>query len=165
MTKVIKRNGNIEEFNREKIEIAIKKAFVEVDGELSDGSLSKAIEIAKFIESRDKESLEVEEIQDMVEDKLMASNRKDVARAYIRYRYDRQKDRERNNQFIKGVSEKIMASNIQNQNANVDENSFGGRMGEARSYLMKDYALNYIISDMARENHLNNEIYMHDLDS
>ena len=83
MTKVIKRNGNIEEFNREKIEIAIKKAFVEVDGELSDGSLSKAIEIAKFIESRDKESLEVEEIQDMVEDKLMASNRKDVARAYI----------------------------------------------------------------------------------
>ena len=165
MTKVIKRNGNIEEFNREKIEIAIKKAFVEVDGELSDGSLSKAIEIAKFIESRDKESLEVEEIQDMVEDKLMASNRKDVARAYIRYRYDRQKDRERNNQFIKGVSEKIMASNIQNQNANVDENSFGGRMGEARSYLMREYALNYIISDMAKNNHLNNEIYIHDLDS
>ena len=165
MTKVIKRNGNIEEFNREKIEIAIKKAFVEVDGELSDGSLSKAIEIAKFIESRDKESLEVEEIQDMVEDKLMASNRKDVARAYIRYRYDRQKDRERNNQFIKGISEKIMASNVQNQNANVDENSFGGRMGEARSYLMREYALNYIISDMAKNNHLNNEIYIHDLDS
>ena len=96
MTKVIKRNGNIEEFNREKIEIAIKKAFVEVDGELSDGSLSKAIEIAKFIESRDKESLEVEEIQDMVEDKLMASNRKDVARAYIRYRYKRELLRKEN---------------------------------------------------------------------
>ena len=58
-----------------------------------------------------------------------------------------------------------MASNVQNQNANLDEHSFGGRMGEARSELMKDYALNFLLSDMARDNHLNNEIYVHDLDS
>ena len=66
---------------------------------------------------------------------------------------------------MKNIKEKVEASNVQNQNANMDEHSFGGRMGEARSELMKDYALNYLVSDMAKENHLNNEIYIHDLDS
>lgn len=63
------------------------------------------------------------------------------------------------------IKEKLEATNIQNQNANVDEMSFGGRMGEARSELTKAYALNNIVSEMARNNHLNNEIYIHDLDS
>ena len=58
-----------------------------------------------------------------------------------------------------------MASDVKNQNANVDEHSFGGRRGEAANALMKDYALNYCMSDMARKNHLNNIIYTHDLDS
>ena len=66
---------------------------------------------------------------------------------------------------MQAVAEKLFASNVQNQNANVDEMSFGGRMGEARAEVMKDYALNYIISPFARENHFNNEIYIHDLDS
>ena len=66
---------------------------------------------------------------------------------------------------MRDVSEKLAASNVQNQNANVDEHSFGGRMGEARNSLMKKIALDYIVSDMSRENHLNNEIYIHDLDS
>ena len=38
-------------------------------------------------------------------------------------------------------------------------------MGEAKSELMRYYALNYLVSDMAKNNHLNNEIYIHDLDS
>lgn len=63
------------------------------------------------------------------------------------------------------IKEKLEATNIQNQNANVDEMSFGGRMGEARSELTKAYALNNIVSEMAKNNHLNNEIYIHDLDS
>lgn len=63
------------------------------------------------------------------------------------------------------IKEKIEGTNVQNQNANVDEMSFGGRMGEARSELTKAYALNNIVSEMARNNHLNNEIYIHDLDS
>ena len=63
------------------------------------------------------------------------------------------------------IKEKIEGINIQNQNANVDEMSFGGRMGEARSELTKAYALNNIVSEMARNNHLNNEVYIHDLDS
>jgi ribonucleoside-triphosphate reductase len=57
-----------------------------------------------------------------------------------------------------------MAKNVANQNANVDENSFGGRIGETASYVMKDYALNNMMSKKSRENHENNEIYIHDLD-
>ena len=61
------------------------------------------------------------------------------------------------------MKEKLEASNVKNQNANVDEKSFGGRMGEAEGVILKDYALNHCMSKMARDNHLNNEIYIHDL--
>ena len=61
--------------------------------------------------------------------------------------------------------EKLTASNIQNQNANVDEASFGGRKGEAAAIQMKNIALYDMMSDLARTRHLNNEIYTHDLDS
>lgn len=162
--KIIKRNGKKEKFNENKIINAIEMAYLDVDDELDDSAKRKAKEIANFVKNK-KKTLSVEQIQDIVEDKLMASNRKDVARAYVRYRYDRQKEREKNVKFMKEISEKIMASNIQNQNANVDEGSYGGRMGEARNHLMKQYALDNVLSELSKNNHLNNEIYIHDLDS
>lgn len=164
MKQVIKRNGSKVDFDKEKIVNAIEKAFLEVDGEITDKAHQKALEIANFVSEIDA-TLNVEEIQDIVEDKLMASNRKDIARAYVRYRYKKEMIRNTDNNLMEEISEKIMASNVQNQNANVDEHSFGGRMGEARNSVMKKYALDYIISDMAKQNHLNNEIYIHDLDS
>ena len=91
----------------------------------------------------------------------MQSSRKDVAKAYILYRNERTKIRDRNSKLIKSVSEKLMAKNVQNQNANVDEKSFGGRMGEANDAVMKQYALDYCMSEMAKNNHLNNEVYIH----
>lgn len=162
--KIIKRNGKKEKFNENKIINAIEMAYLDIDDELDDSAKRKAKEIANFVKNK-KKTLSVEQIQDIVEDKLMASNRKDVARAYVRYRYDRQKEREKNVKFMKEISEKIMASNIQNQNANVDEGSYGGRMGEARNHLMKQYAFDNVLSELSKNNHLNNEIYIHDLDS
>ena len=161
---VIKRDGRKTKFDKDKIKIAVLKAFIDVDGEETTYAKEKARDIANYIESLDKD-MSVEEIQDVVEEKLMASNRKDVARAYIIYRNNRTKIRERNTQLMKDVSEKLMATNIQNQNANIDEKSFGGRMGEANDAVMKKYALDYCMSDIARNNHLNNEIYIHDLNS
>ena len=161
---VIKRDGRKTKFDKDKIKIAVLKAFIDVDGEETTYAKEKARDIANYIESLDKD-MSVEEIQDVVEEKLMASNRKDVARVYIIYRNNRTKIRERNTQLMKDVSEKLMASNVQNQNANIDEKSFGGRMGEANDAVMKKYALDYCMSDMARNNHLNNEIYIHDLNS
>jgi ribonucleoside-triphosphate reductase len=95
----------------------------------------------------------------------MRSERPDVARAYIRHRYKREIARKQKTDFMDAVSEKLEGRNVVNQNANVDENSFGGRIGEASRVLTKQYALDYLISEKSKENHLNNRIYIHDLDS
>ena len=87
----------------------------------------------------------------------------DVARAYIRYRYMKEVAREYKADFFEAIGDKLAAKNVANQNANVDEHSFGGRVGEASDAMMKEYALNFCMSKMARENHLNNQIYIHDL--
>ena len=166
--QVIKRDGRLVDFDPKKIHNAILAAFKSVDGEITDYAIDKAENIASYIEGYYldvDETPGIEEIQDLVEKGLMSTKRKDVAKEYILYREERNKKRKANTQLMKSIKEKVEASDVQNQNANVDEFSFGGRMGEARSELMKDYALNYIISDMARENHLNNEIYIHDLDA
>ena len=164
--KIIKRDGRLCEFDQDKIKNAVLKAFVAVDGELTDYAISKAENIATHIENMQKDTrLSVEEIQDLVEKGLMSTRRKDVAKAYVTYRYERDKIRNRNSALRKDVLKKIKALNVENQNANVDELSFGGRMGEANGIQMKDIALNEIISPMARANHLNNMIYIHDLDS
>ena len=163
---VIKRDGKIEPFNIAKIIKAMESAFVEVDGKLTEVSLGKVHSIALDIEKIDKsKDLQVEEIQDIIEKKLMATNRKDVAKAYILYRAERNRIRDRNSAFRQEVNEKLSASSVQNQNANVDEKSFGGRVGEASDALLKKIALEDYLSEMARNNHINNEIYVHDLNS
>lgn len=161
---VIKRDGRKVEFDKEKIKRAVLAAFIETEGEVSQYARDKAAEIARYVESVNKE-LTVEEIQTIVEDKLMASNHKDVARAFIVYRNTRSRIRDRNSAWMKAIKEKLSASNVQNQNANVDEHSFGGRKGEADAELTKKLALDDYMSEMSRNNHLNNEIYIHDLDS
>ena len=169
---VMKRDGAKVPFEKNKIINAINGAFIEVDGQLYETDTAKDIadDIEVYINQYYSKQLSnkifsVEDIQDLIEEYLMRSERRDVARAYIRFRYKREVARERSSEFIQAIKEKLEAKNVANQNANVDEQSFGGRMGEANSYLTKDYALNYIISKMAKENHLNNMIYIHDLDS
>ena len=165
MQYIKKRDGRVVEFNKTKIVNAILKAFEQIDGEISSYALDKANNIATFIEQENEKILTVEEIQDLVENGLMSTKRKDVARAYIRYRQDRNRIREWNSNMMDKVAIKLAASDVQNQNANVDEYSFGGRRGEADSVIFKQYALDNLVSKMARNNHLNNEIYIHDLDA
>ena len=164
MQYIKKRDGRIVEFNKKKIINAILKAFEQVDGEVSEYAIEKANNIANFI-AQNEQVLTVEEIQDLVENGLMSTKRKDVARAYIRYRQDRSREREWNTRMMDKVADKLAAVDVQNQNANVDEYSFGGRRGEADSVIFKQYALDNLVSKMARNNHLNNEIYIHDLDA
>lgn len=163
MKNIIKRDGTIVPFNKDKIVNAINKAFIEVDGQLYEDDT--AHDIADEIYEASKDNITVEEIQDMVEDALMHSERKDVAKAYIKYRYKKEVARDKKDDFIQAIREKLDGKKIKNQNANVDERSFGGRTGEASSTVTKQLALDYIVSPMARANHLNNEIYIHDLDS
>jgi ribonucleoside-triphosphate reductase len=166
MYTIKKRDGRSVPFDPEKIKQAVSKAFIEVDGEITPYAEEKAKNIANYIEGYmegQPNELTIDDIQTLVENGLMACRRKDVARAYIEYRHDRDKTRKWNNQMMTIMSEKLQASNVQNQNANVDEHSFGGRKGEADSIIMKQYALDNCMSEKSRNRHLNNEIYIHDL--
>ena len=166
MQYIKKRDGRLVQFNKNKIIDAIVSAFKDVDGEITPYALDKANKIAEYVESQSKKKiLNVEEVQDIVERGLMSTKRKDVARKYITYREDRSRIRNWNSRMMDKVADKLAATNVQNQNANVDEYSFGGRRGEADSVIFKQYALDNLVSEMARNNHLNNEIYIHDLDS
>lgn len=164
---VIKRDGRKELFDANKVRTAITKAFNEVDNGLippaSKELISRIVnEITSACESRI--DIDIEEIQDMVEKKLMASRRKDIAKAYVIYRDNRRRYRESRTSLARRIREKLAGTNTENQNANVDERSFGGRIGSAASEAAKQDALDNIVSEMARNNHLGNRIYIHDLD-
>lgn len=159
---VIKRNGIEVTFDKQKIIRAIEKAMKSVEGGEVDEAL--ATKIAQEIENIDK-TLKVEEIQDLVEKKLMASKYKDAAKNYMNYRYLRTMARSQYKELMDSIAEKLSAKNVQNQNANVDEASFGGRMGEANDVVTRRYALEYIVSPKTKANHENNEIYIHDLNA
>lgn len=166
MLQIKKRNGIVVPFDRERIINAINKAFIEVDGELyEDDTANDIADEIKYAVKTSDDVVSVEKIQDMVEDFLMKSERRDVAKAYIRYRYKREIARKGQDDFMKAFSAKVQGSDIENQNANVDEMSFGGRVGAASDLQMKKYALDYLVSNKSRANHENNKIYIHDLNA
>lgn len=168
--RVVKRNGDIEAFDQAKIWNAISKANHESSKKLTDSMIDnivkKIVDIIRDPYSKyDPDRVGIEDIQDLVENNLIDTGYAEVAKKYIIYRYQRALVRESKKYLMDEVAEKLEAKNVQNQNANVDERSFGGRMGEASRAVTKDYALNHCMSEMAKMNHLNNEIYIHDLDS
>ena len=168
MIYIIKRDGRKKKFDKFKIVDAVLAAFKSVDGTVTEYAEIKAGNIADYIQDYAENSdheLTIEEIQDLVEKGLSSTKRKDVAKEYILYRNERTRERNKNSILVRNVGEKLKAANVENQNANVDELSFGGRRGEAANVLMKQYALDYCMSEMARNNHLDNMIYTHDLDS
>lgn len=163
---VIKRDGKKVEYDRNKVVNAINSAFLDVDKVLYETDTAEDIadEITILV-AKNSQGISVEIIQDKIEEYLMRSERPDVARAYIRFRYKREVAREYKADFMKAVAEKLEARNVKNQNANVDEYSFGGRVGEAAGLLTRQYALDFCLSPMAKKNHLENMIYTHDLDA
>lgn len=114
--KITKRDGRKVEFEKNKIKLAILKAFIDVDGEETSYAKDKAREIANYIESLNK-NMTVEEVQDEAVNKLMASSRKDVAAKYVEYRYRRKLIRESNTtdksilQIVDGKNEYWNAEN------------------------------------------------------
>ena len=167
--KVIKRDGRKVQYDSSKIYNAIEKAFISVYGhELSVENLDKIDEVTEqvdcLVRDKGKKEIDIEDIQDLVEGALMSDRFDEVAKEYIIYRNERTKLRTRNSKLRQLILEKAKAENVQNQNANMDEHSFGGRIGEAAAITSKDIALNDIMSRMASYNHTHNIIYTHDLD-
>lgn len=160
---VYKRDGRSEVFKPEKIQNAVLKAFYEVDGEETERAKEIAERISASI-SEIQRDLGVEEIQDLVEEKI-AQFDMDVARKYIIYRNDRSRIREMKSPIRIKARNTLNSQNDDRQNANVDGKSFGGRVGAVNSEVMKQIALDEYMSEMSRTNHLNNRIYIHDLDS
>ena len=166
---VIKRDGvKRQDFNPEKIKKAIRAANTQVDKEkrLDEDQIEKVLQnVIKSIESIQEETIDIEQIQDFVEKSLIKYNHHAVVKAFILYREERNKERFKKLAITKEINKKLAASDIENQNANVDEASFGGRKGEASSCLNKQLALDYYMNPRFAKNHLQNRIYIHDLDS
>lgn len=167
--KVKKRDGSIVDFNLNRIFSAVIAAYRDV---YVDIMKDKDYEINQIVSNtlnaicmlENEETIHVETIQNIVEKEISQYNFP-VAKSYITYRYRRKLVRNKYDELISVVSEKLNAKAVENQNANVDEKSFGGRMGSMASAVAKHYALNYIMSPMAKKNHEENMIYTHDLDN
>ena len=162
--KVIKRDERIQQYDWAKVEAAVGAAFKSVNQEMDDTfktQLQKSIETA----FKNVDSISVEDMQNIIQKELIKRNKYDAAEAFIVYRNKRTEIRERNSELVKNITKKLNGTNVENQNANVDESSFGGRIGEAARIVCKNDALKYRMSKKSRKNHENNEIYIHDLDS
>jgi ribonucleoside-triphosphate reductase len=157
---VIKRDGSKVEFDINRIKRAIMLAFEACDYDVDDETIEN---IASDVPVWD--NIHIEDIQDQVIEVLRDWDFNDVADEYTLYRQERAIARANKDRLTRETMGKLSASNIENQNANVDEHSFGGRKGEAANILTKEYALEYCVSSLSRENHVNNRIYIHDLDA
>ena len=162
--KVIKRDERIQVYDWAKVEAAVTAAFKSVNQEMDDtfrNQLQKSVEAA----FKNVDAVSVEDIQDIIQKELIKRNKYDAAEAFIIYRNKRTEIREQKSDLVKNITKKLNGSNIENQNANLDEASFSGRIGEAGRVVCKNDALKYRMSKKSRKNHENNEIYIHDLDS
>lgn len=165
--RIIKRSGVEEDFNSAKIISALNRANAEVEGD--DRLFDYDVEgIAKSIEQEARtydRPLNVEEIQDMVEESIMSLGKYALARKYIKYRQVHSMSRDKYDDLMKAVADKLLGRKIDNQNANVDEHSFGGRMGEANDVVCRQFALDFLVSEKSKKNHIDNRVYIHDLNS
>lgn len=160
---VQKRDGRKVKFDKDKIKIAVLKAFIDVDGKETAYAKEKARDIANFIEALNK-SMTVEEIQDQVEERLMASNRKDVARKYIIYRNERNKIRKTKTYAVFNSIVNTESNDVTKENANMNAETPAGMMMKFASETTKAYTDDELISDEAREAVDNNYIHIHDKD-
>ena len=115
--KIIKRDGRIVDFDRQKIMVAIQKANEEVRGR-QKASKEDIKGIVNYIEDLDKKRMLVEDIQDIIEEKLMEMEKYELAKKYIVYRYTRALIRKQN------TTDETILGIIRNENKELaEENS------------------------------------------
>jgi ribonucleoside-triphosphate reductase len=163
---IVKRSGEPAEFDKSKIVNAINKAFVEVDGVLYE--TETADDIANDIEeivSKSPNSITVETIQDWVEDELMQSDRRDVARAYIRFRYKKEILRQTNKTYD-GILQLIEMQNEELKDENSNKNAVIA--STQRDYMAgevsKDITNRILLPSAVVKAHNEGIIHFHDAD-
>ena len=161
---IIKRDGTPQEYNFIKIADAVNKAFNSVNQKVPEKFLEQVKDsVEKLIIKNNGNGTGIEKIQDCIQNELIKRNKYEVVESFIAYRKERERIRLEETDLIKQIEDKLYAKNVQNQNANLDEQSFGGRLGETSGVVAKDRALKKM-SKMGRKNHEGNMVYIHDLD-
>ncbi len=166
MMKIVKRNGKIVDYDAEKIRIAIKKANNDVSDEdkASDTEINKII---KYIENsnKNKKRLLVEDIQDIIEKKLVELNKYELSKAYMLYRYERELIRKANTTdesiltLIKNSNKEVMEENS-NKNATTASTQRDLIAGE----VSKDLTKRILLPEKISQAHEDGVLHFHDAD-
>ncbi|USH04267.1 anaerobic ribonucleoside-triphosphate reductase [Grimontia kaedaensis] len=161
---VIKRDGGRVPFERQRIQDAVLSAAFAVED--MDQAYAAAVAdcvLAQFMRS---DEVDINQIQDAVENHLMAGPYKVVARAYIEYRHDRDSIREKKsrlNHEIRGLVEQTN-SDILNENANKDSKVIPTQRDLLAGIVAKHYAKQYMLPKAVVHAHEQGDIHYHDLD-
>ena len=161
---VIKRDGQEVNYNRSKIIVAIGKANEEVPEEerISNQEIE---EIVSYVETRKRKRILVEDIQDIIEQKLMALGKFDLAKRYIVYRYTRELVRRANTtddsilSLIKNSNKEVMEENS-NKNATAASTQRDLIAGE----VSKDLTKRLLLPEKIAKAHEEGILHFHDAD-
>ena len=138
--KVIKRDGRIVDYNKDKILIAIEKANNEVIDEKEKASKEDIKNITNYIEKIDKKRILVEDMQDIIEQKLMEIGKYELAKKYIVYRYTRALVRKSN------TTDETILGLIRNQNKVEDAE----KKGTLNASTQRDYIAGEVSKDLTK---------------
>ena len=159
LKKVIKRDGAKVDFDPSKVVNAVSAAMSRTDAGVDDDLVEK---IKLSISNIDKDVLSVDEIQDIVEKKLMSSARKDAAKKYIQYRQRRDVARQSKTKVMFDEIIATKANDITRENANMNADTPAGMMMKFASETTKPFVDNYLLAEDVKEAVDNNIIHIHE---
>ena len=158
--QVIKRDGKRVDFDKSRIVNAITMAMMRTDKGVDSQLAEKIADSIHFY----KDEVSVDEIQNEVEKKLMASKRKDVAKHYIKYRQKRDVARQSKTRLMFEEIINAKANEITRENANMNSDTPAGMMMKFASETTKPFVDNYLLCDDVKEAVQDNYIHIHDKD-
>lgn len=166
ISKIIKRDGTEADFDLEKIFNAISKANIEVDEEeqLNSDNISAVTNSVIDILDKFSRAVEVEEIQEIVETELMRYGAYEVAKAYIRYRYDHKLKREINtDKQIMSLVEYVNES-VKQENSNKNPEIIPTQRDYIAGEISKDITMRKLLPETVVKAHNDGLIHFHDSD-
>ena len=161
LKKVVKRDGFVVDFDKSKIAAAINRAMSRTEAGV-DTAVTDSI--TDYVLNRPQEQLSVEDIQNIVETRLMSSSRKDAAKAYIQYRQRRDVARQSKTKDIFTEIINTKANDVTRENANMNADTPAGMMMKFASETTKPFVDNFLLCDDVRNAVQNNYIHIHDKD-
>lgn len=169
MRKIIKRDGRKVTFDDRKIYNAINAAFVACNREEPAHVEEITDAVLEAVEARFKgKTPTVEDIQDIIEAKLIEKNEKDIAKCFILYRAERTRIREANTSLMKTLHDITFLDSadddVKRENANINGDTAMGVMLKYGSESAKEFYVNQVINPIFAKAHKDGVIHIHDMD-